>query len=245
MSASEESVRVRLQADCVRLGVLGPRNDLRLEASTPSQQATRFIRRSAHHGSQGIQARHRVPGCHRPDVRQVITRVAGTTPLEGRRAERTLHRPGRHWLRPARLLRQPDRDAEPRRAGQGRTAVHEHAHDRALLADALVHPDGTQPPLERDVVHHRRLDRISRRQRLHSVRERVPLGHPPRERLQHLLPREVAPGPERADERGGTLQPLAARSRLRALLRLPRWRHASVLPRAGVRQPHRRAGEDS
>ena len=40
--------------------------------------------------------------------------------------------------------------------------LHQHAHDGALLAVALVHPDRTQPPLERDVVHHRGVDRLSR-----------------------------------------------------------------------------------
>ena len=41
----------------------------------------------------------------------------------------------------------------------------------------------------------------------------------------------------------GPVRPLAARSRLRSLLRLPRRRHASVLPRSGLRQPSGRAAE--
>ena len=53
-----------------------------------------------------------------------------------------------------------------------RPALQQHAHDGALLADALVHPDRAQPPLERHVLHHRGLDRLSRRQRQHPVRER-------------------------------------------------------------------------
>ena len=149
-----------------------------------------------HNGIERVQTRNRVSGRSRPDVRQVVAGVARATSLEEGRAERAVHRAGRYGLRPAWLLRQPDRDAQPRRTGQERTALLEHAYDGALLADALVHPDGAQPPLECDVVHYGRLDRIPRGQRLCPVRERIPLGHPPREWLQHLLPREMAPGAE-------------------------------------------------
>ena len=44
-----------------------------------------------------------------------------------------------------------------------RPAVHQHAHHGAVLADALVHPHRPQPPLERHVLHHRGLHRLSRR----------------------------------------------------------------------------------
>ena len=46
--------------------------------------------------------------------------------------------------------------------------LQQHAHHRALLALALVHPHRPQPPLQRHVLHHRGLDRLSRRQRRHS-----------------------------------------------------------------------------
>ena len=77
--------------------------------------------------------------------------------------------------------------------------LQQHAHDGALLADSLVHPDRPQPPLERDVLHHRRLHRLPRRQRLHPVRERLPLRDPAAERLQHVRARQVAPDAARAD----------------------------------------------
>ena len=46
------------------------------------------------------------------------------------------------------------------RLAEERPALHQHAHDGAVLADALVHPDRPQPPLERDGVHHRGVDRL-------------------------------------------------------------------------------------
>ena len=80
--------------------------------------------------------------------------------------------------------------------------------------------------------------------RLHPVRERLPLGDPPPEGLQHLLPRQVAPGPGGDDDGGRPLRPVAAGSRVRALLRLPGRRHPSVLSGAGSRQLADRAGKD-
>ena len=100
--------------------------------------------------------------------------------------------------------------------------LQQHAHDRALLADAIVHPDRPQPSFERDVVHHGRVDRVSGRQRQHPLRERVSLRDAPGERLQHVCRRQMAPDAGRSDLGCRTLQPLAARSRVRALLRFPR-----------------------
>ena len=171
--------------------------------------------------------------------------MAGAAARKRRRAERALHRAGRHRLRPDGLLRQPDQDAEHRCAGGQRPALQQHAHHGALLADALVHPDRAQPSLERDVLHHRGLDRLPGRQRQHPVRERHAVGDAAAERLQHLRARQVASDARRSDLGGGSVRPLAARPRLRALLRLPRRRHSSVLSGAGVRQPRRRAREDA
>ena len=122
--------------------------------------------------------------------------------------------------------------------------LQQHAHHGALLADAVVHLDRTQSSLERDVVHHRGLDRVPGRQRLHPVRERHAVGDSPAAGLQHLRHRQVAPDARGSDFSGGPVRPLAARPRLRALLRLPRRRHPSVLSGADLRQPFGRAGED-
>ncbi len=171
--------------------------------------------------------------------------MARTSAREGRLSQRALHRAGRHRLRPDGLLRKPDQDAEHRCVGCQWPAVRQHAHDGAVFADALVHPDRAQPPFERDVLHHRGLDRLPRRQRQHPVRERHAVGDAAAEGLQHLRAGQVAPDARRPDFGGRPVRPLAARARVRALLRVPRRRHASVLSGAGVRQSRRRAGEDA
>ncbi len=106
-------------------------------------------------------------------------------------------------LRAPRLLRLADPDAQPRPPRGERAALHQHAHDGALLAEPLLHADRAQPPLERDVVHHRGRDRLPGRQRPHPVRERVPLRDPARARLQHLRRRQVAPHAHRAGSAAG------------------------------------------
>ena len=171
--------------------------------------------------------------------------MAGAEPGSRGRAERPLHHPRRHRLRPPRLLRQPDRHPQSRRARRRWAPIQQHAHDRAVFAVALVFHDRAQPSLERHVLHHGRIDRLSGRQRQHSVRERDALGNPAAERLQHLRPWQVASHALRADLGGGPLRPLAARSRLRALLRLPRRRYAPVLPGARARQQPDRTRQDA
>ena len=53
-----------------------------------------------------------------------------------------------------------------------RPALREHAHDRAVLADARVHPHRPQPPLQRRRLHHGAGHRLSRLRRPDAVRER-------------------------------------------------------------------------
>ncbi len=84
-------------------------------------------------------------------------------------------------------------------ARQERSAVQQHAHHRAVFAHALVHPDRPQSPLERDVVHHRGINWLSRWERQHPVRERHALGDAAPARLQHLCARQVAPDSGRPD----------------------------------------------
>ena len=94
-------------------------------------------------------------------------------------------------------------------------------------------------------AHHRAGDRLSRLQRHHPVRERLPLGDAARARLQHLHGRQVAPDAEQPGDRRRAVRPLAAGARLRALLRLPRRRHQPVVSRPGLRQPPGRAAGDA
>ena len=115
--------------------------------------------------------------------------------------ERPLHRPRRHRLRAARLLRLADPDAQPGRLAGERPALQQHAHDRALLAQPLVHADRPQPPLERDGVHHRGRDRLPGLERPHPVRERLPVRDAAGARLQHVRARQVAPDADRAVQR--------------------------------------------
>ena len=129
-------------------------------------------------GTEGVQARNRIYRRDRPDVRQIVAGMAGTVAGEERRAQRHLHRAGRHGIRAARLLRRTDQDAEPGLARGQRAAVQQHAHDRAVLADPVVHPDRPQSPLERHVVYYRRIDGLPGRQRQHPVRERFSLRDP-------------------------------------------------------------------
>ena len=112
----------------------------------------------------------------RPDDRRVQPRVAAARPARARLAERADRRARRHRLRAARLLRQPDRDAELRRARRERPALHQHAHDGAVLAEPVLHRHRPQPPQQRHGRHHRAGLRLSRLQRHRPVRERLPLG---------------------------------------------------------------------
>ena len=82
-------------------------------------------------------------------------------------------------------------------------------------------------------------------QRRDAVRERNALGDVGGERLQHLHGRQVALDAQQPGDRGRPVRPVAAGSWLRALLRLPRWRHQSVVSRSGLRQPPGRAAEDA
>ena len=87
----------------------------------------------------------------------------------------------------------PISDAEHRQARQERSPVQQHAHDGALFAVALVHPDRAQPSLERDVVHHRGIDRLSRRQWRDTLRERLSVGDAAAAGLRDLCHRQMAP----------------------------------------------------
>ena len=139
----------------------------------------------------------------------------------------------------------PDQHAEHQQARPERPALHQHAHDRAVLADAFLHPHRAQSSFQRDGVHHGRIGRLPRFQRRDSIRERLSVRNFARARLQHLRVREMASDTGRADQRRRALRPLAAGTRLRALLRLPRRRHQPVLSRSRLRQPSGRTAEDA
>ena len=88
------------------------------------------------------------------------------------RPERRLHRARRRGLLGDELVRRADRHAQHRpHRGRGR-ALHAVAHDRALLADALLPADGAQPHAQQHGLHHRGGRRLSQRERHHPARER-------------------------------------------------------------------------
>ena len=115
-------------------------------------------------------------------------------------------------------------------------------HTTALCSPSRgAHPDRSEPPLA-GVGHDRRdLDRLPGLQRDPAVRQ----GHAERDaaaaRLQHVPGRQVASVAARARDAGRAVRPLAARARVRAVLRVPRRRHQPVVSRARLRQPLGRA----
>ena len=171
--------------------------------------------------------------------------VARTGALDTGRAERLVHRVGRHRLRAVRLLRLADQHPQPGPAGAERASLYEHAHHGAVLAVAVMHAHRAQPSFQWHGVHHRGVNRLPGFQRCDSVRERIPVRDAAPPRLCDVLRRQMAPDPGGTDQRGRPLRSLAAGSRVRPLLRLPRWRHPSVLSRPGLRQPPGRAADDA
>ena len=170
----------------------------------PRQGSTWFRHRlrSMFSGTDRISARHSVSRRDRPHRRRVDPGLAGTEAARRGRPQRGVHRPRRHRLRTPRLLRQPDLHAEHRRPGRRRPDLRQHEHHRAVLAVAVVHPQRAQPPLESPGLPHQRVDGLPGLRRLHPVRERLPLRNPSGTGLQHLLRRQVAPGPRGVDDRG-------------------------------------------
>ena len=121
-----------------------------------------------------------------------------------------------------------------------RSALPQLPHDRAVLTDAVVPAHRAQPPRERDGPHHRPRHGLPGLRRLHPEGERVPLRDPRAARVRGVGHRQVAPHTRRRAEPGGAARPLAARPRLRAVLRVLRRRDAPERARARPRQPLRR-----
>ena len=124
-----------------------------------------------------------------------------------------------------------------------RRPLHAVAHDRALLADALLPPDRAQPHAQQHGLHHRGGDRLPERERHDPARERDALRDPRRAGLEHLHGRQVAPLPDRRDEPRLDAAQLADRPRLRALVRVPRRRDEPVVSGPRLRQPPGRPAE--
>ena len=176
---------------------------------------------------------------------EVLAGLAGAAAPPRRRAQRAVLRAGRRRLRAVIQLRRAGRDAGAGQPGGQRPALHQHAHHRLVLAVARLHPDRAQSPSTRAGLDHRDLHRLPRLQRHPALRQ----GHAQRdaaaEGLQYLLHREVAPDAPRTHHSSRALRPLAARARLRALLRLYGRRNQPVVSRADLRQPRRSSSPNS
>ena len=143
------------------------------------------------------------------------------------------------------VVRRSGRDAEHAAHRRHGREVLELPHDGAVLADAFVAADRSQRDQQRH-GHHRRVQlRLPRDLHSHPVRERVHLRGARRARLQHVLRREVAPHPGRGVQPRRVQGPLAARARVRALLRVPRRRGEPVVPRPRPGQQPDRCARDA
>ena len=122
-----------------------------------------------------------------------------------------------------------------------RRALHAVAHDGAVLADAFVPADGSQPHAQQHGLHHRGGDRVPEREWHDPAGERDAAGDPRRARLEHVHDREVASVPDRRDASRLDPAQLADGARVRALLRLPRRGDQPVASGPGLRQPSGRS----
>ena len=118
-----------------------------------------------------------------------------------------------------------------RRIARHGRAVLQLPHDRAVLADARVAAHGPQRHVERDGDGRRVRSRLPGDLHSHPVRERVHLRGARRARLQHVLHRQVAPDAGRGVQPGRLQGPVAARSRVRAVLRMARRRDELLVSR--------------
>ena len=135
----------------------------------------------------------------------------------------------------------------PRRCSASPTgaSIRQLPHHRPVLADAGLAPDRTQRDDERHGDDRRVRLGLPGHLDPHPVRERLHLRGAREPRLQHVLRRQVAPHPGRGVQRRRVQGALAARPRLRALLRLARRRDELVLPGPRPRQPPDRAAGDA
>ena len=121
-------------------------------------------------------------------------------------------------------------------AADGRP-LHAVAHHGAVLADPFVPADRAQPHPQLDGVHHRGRGRVPERERDDPAGERHASRDPRRAGLEHLHGGQVAPVPDRRDERRVDPAELAVRPRVRALVRVPGRRDQPVVSGPGLRQP--------
>ena len=155
--------------------------------------------------------------------------------------ERRGDRARRHRLRPPGCLRLRHRDPAHGHACRGGRALQPVPCHVAVLADPGLVLHGPEPPRGRDGVpgrHPPGLPRLPRPPAEDGRRASPPAA---RRRVLDARRRQVAPHPALAALCRRAVRQLAARSRVRALLRVPPGRHQPLGAEPGVRQPlHRR-----
>ncbi len=128
------------------------------------------------------------------------------------------------------------------RSARGRgPPVRQLPHDVALLPHPCGAAHRSQSPFERDGEDRRDAVGVPGIRRYDPEGERFPFGDPAAEPLRHVRRREMAPhAGDRADD-GRSARQMAARPRLRALLRIHGRRDRPVPARPRLRQPPRRS----
>ena len=162
-----------------------------------------------------------------------------TAPSAPEGAPNVVHRAARRRrLRAVRLLRLRHRHADASTGSRRAACATRNFHTTALCSPTRAclltgrnhHTNG----MARIVEFAAGLPRLRRHD---PAGERVPLRDARAQRVRHLRRRQVAPHAGAGDDDGRAARPLAARPRLRAVLRLPRRRDRPVPPRPRVRQP--------
>ena len=172
--------------------------------------------RGSGHGKGGVR------GEDRPRLAGFRAVVAPGAHPAGGRAERRARRPRRRRVRPARLLRIRHRDPEDRRVGGRGDPPDQLPHHRALLAHPGLPAHRPKPPPQRHGSRRRPGHRFPRLLGPATAGERLLVRNAAHGRLRHLRRRQVAPQSRGRDEHGRLARHVAARARLRPLVRIPR-----------------------
>ena len=173
--------------------------------------------------------------------------MAGAGAGERGRAERLVHRPGRHGLRPAGLLRQPDRDAATIDGLAENGLRYNNMHTTALCSPTpVVHPHRAKPPLQWHGLHHRVATGYPGYNGIIPFENGMLSEMLLEQGYSTFMRRQVASDAEQpGDRRGGPYDRWPLGRGFERYLRIPRRRHEPVVPRPGLRQPPGRASEDA
>ena len=142
-------------------------------------------------------------------------------------------------------LRRPDRDAHDAAHRGCRPPLFQLPHHGSLLAHAIEPAHGAQRHEQQHGLHHGGLGRLPGVLGTDPLRERHHRRGAERAGLEHVRDRQVAPHARGRGGHVGVEGPLAARPRVRAVLRLPRRRDEPVVSGPRLRQPHDRAARGS